>query len=182
MRSKHRDSFSGYQSFQYGKSISNQRIEGWWSFLKKDILNTWINYFKDLRENGLYDDSNSIHSEALRFSFAGYIQTELDRTRSYWNHHKIRKSKNTEVPGGSPDIMYLLPGEYGAINRGIAVDTGELQAATSMYAKQPLEFGCSSKFSELAAILMRENNLKYPCELKEAEKLYFELVTLCENI
>ena len=39
LRRHHTDSFSGDKSFQYGKSVSNQRIEAWWSFLKKDTLN-----------------------------------------------------------------------------------------------------------------------------------------------
>ena len=67
LRRNHADSLSGNSSFQYGKSISNQRIKGWWSILKLDTLQTWINYFKDQRENGVYDDSDIIHVEALRF-------------------------------------------------------------------------------------------------------------------
>ena len=68
-RRNHADLLSGKSSFQYGKSVSDQRIEAWWSILKRDTLKTCINYFKDLRESGVYDDSDIIHVEALRFCF-----------------------------------------------------------------------------------------------------------------
>ena len=40
LRRNHADSLSGNSSFQYGKSVSNQRIEAWWSILKRDTLQT----------------------------------------------------------------------------------------------------------------------------------------------
>ena len=33
-------------------SHSNQRIEGWWSFLRKDQTSWWMNFFKDLVDVG----------------------------------------------------------------------------------------------------------------------------------
>ena len=46
------DAFSGEKSFLYGRSVSNQRIEAWWSYLRKTDTNWWMNYFKDLRDQG----------------------------------------------------------------------------------------------------------------------------------
>ena len=103
------DSSSGERSFQYGRSISNQRIECWWSFLKKDTLQFWIDYFKDLRDSGLYDNTDNVHVMALKFSFYGCIQSELDETVRYWNQHKIRPSKGAEGHHGRPSLMYELP-------------------------------------------------------------------------
>jgi len=40
---------AGDDSFFYGKSVSNQRIEAWWSILGKDCTSWWIDVFKDLR-------------------------------------------------------------------------------------------------------------------------------------
>jgi hypothetical protein len=42
------DAFSQEKSFLYGRSVSNQRIEAWWSYLRKTDTNWWMNYFKDL--------------------------------------------------------------------------------------------------------------------------------------
>ena len=39
------DSFAGEKSFMYGKSTSNQRIESWWSQLRKSKTDWWMEYF-----------------------------------------------------------------------------------------------------------------------------------------
>ena len=54
-------------SFLFGKSTSNQRIEAWWSFFRRRFLQIWMNLFKDMRDEGLYDDSNVFHVECLVF-------------------------------------------------------------------------------------------------------------------
>ena len=58
-------------SFLFGRSTANQRIEAWWSYLRKNCLHWWINYFKDLRDRGIFDDSNVFRTECLRFFFLG---------------------------------------------------------------------------------------------------------------
>ena len=54
------DVMNGGQSFLYGKSVSNQRIEAWWSFLKRSYSSWWINVFKDMRETGIYNDTDPL--------------------------------------------------------------------------------------------------------------------------
>ena len=176
LRRNHSDSFAGEKSFQYGKSVSNQRIESWWSFLKRHSLQNWINYFKDLREQGFYDDSNNVHVQSLKFCFYGIIQTELDSVVKYWNHHRIRPSKGAEGPSGRPNLMYLLPDTFNGVDRKVSIDLTELHLATSTYAKVPDQFCCSEEFSELARIIMTEKALAWPNNKDEAEILYFELV------
>ena len=63
------DEFGGEKTFLYGRSVANQRIEGWWAFLRKSETDWWINYFKDLRDQGLYDGTDPVHVECLRFCF-----------------------------------------------------------------------------------------------------------------
>ena len=48
------DDFSGEKSFIYGKSTSNQRIEAWWGRLRQGCADWWIEYFKNLRDSGLW--------------------------------------------------------------------------------------------------------------------------------
>ena len=38
LRRNHTDSFAGERSFLYGRSTANQRIEGWWSTLRKQCV------------------------------------------------------------------------------------------------------------------------------------------------
>ena len=56
-RRNHVDSLAGWNSFRYGTSTSNQRIESWWSQCRRSRMNWWINYFKDLRDRGIFDVS-----------------------------------------------------------------------------------------------------------------------------
>ena len=42
------DALSRTESFMYRRSVANQRIEAWWSFLRKSETGWWINFFRDL--------------------------------------------------------------------------------------------------------------------------------------
>ena len=104
LRSWCKDAFSGDKSFLYGKSVSNQRIEAWWSFLKKSNASWGIDSFKDMRE-GIFCDHDPIHLECLGFCFMPLIQGELNKVATHWNQHKIRPSHNVESPSGRPDVL-----------------------------------------------------------------------------
>ena len=104
-------------SFLFGKSIANQRIEAWWSYLRKVFLHRWINYFKDLIDEGLFDPSDEVDQECLRFSFYGILQDELDEIMKAWNQHRICRIRMSEASNGVPDVMYFLPNSYGKKNR-----------------------------------------------------------------
>ena len=103
------------KSFLYGRSVSNQRIEAWWSFLRNNDTDWWINFFKELRDVGLYCDDNPLHVECLRFRFIPLLQKELNHVAQQWNLHKIRPSLNQEFPPGQPDVLYFLP-ELNGVN------------------------------------------------------------------
>jgi len=99
------DVFAGDKSFMYGRSVANQRIEAWWSILRKMNTDLWINYFKDLRETGLYDD-DIVHVHCLKFCFMPLIREELHHVTDLWNLHKIRpQPSNRDSPSGRPDIL-----------------------------------------------------------------------------
>ncbi len=46
LRRNDQDSFKGEKSFMYGRSTSNQRIESWWSFLRKSFTDWWMIFSK----------------------------------------------------------------------------------------------------------------------------------------
>ena len=83
------DDIAGINSFKFGLSTRNQRIEAWWSKLRRARFNWWINFFKDLCETGNFNLSKPFHLEVMRFCFIGLIQTELDEVKDMWNNHKI---------------------------------------------------------------------------------------------
>ena len=95
-------------SHKYVSSPRNQGIEGWWSFLRKDHANWWINFFKDLAEEGTVDITIPLHVECLWFSFADLLQKNLNEVKELWNSHYIRKSRYDTLQG-RPDSLYYFP-------------------------------------------------------------------------
>lgn len=114
LRDAHDDFFRGKDSFLYGKSTGNQRIEVWWGMLRKQCVNYWMNLFKDMISIGLLDMSNVVHARALQFCFMDVIRDEIQRTAMEWNKHRIRANRNAESPGGMPDHLYYCPQTVGA--------------------------------------------------------------------
>ena len=64
-------------SFLYGKSLSNQRIEAYRSQLRKCCINWWINFSKDRIETGVYDINSYRIYEICIYDFAKRIKCYL---------------------------------------------------------------------------------------------------------
>lgn len=168
------DSFSGFNSFMYGKSVSNQRIECWWSILRKSNADWWIKFFKDMRSVGLFDDDDPLQVECLRFCFMEILKTELYRIAREWNLHRIRPSRNQDSPPGRPDILYFNPEATFTSDYMTIVNVNDLEVAESI---------CTSEvptsellFSELAHMIMEDNNFTMPKTAEEAKDLYIDLM------
>lgn len=112
-RSSGEDHLAGCKAHRYGSSPANQRIECWWSFLRKNRSNWWINFFKDLVETGDLDTSNDMQKECLWYCFSGLLQQDFNTVKQHWNTHYIRKSR-FETVEGRPDELYYLPECAGA--------------------------------------------------------------------
>ena len=74
----HSDDSSGYRSFQFGKSTTNQRIESFWSQLCRSCTDWWIRFFKGIVHQGIYDNTDYLQIECFKFFFFPLIQKELD--------------------------------------------------------------------------------------------------------
>lgn len=175
------DSMAGEKSFLYGCSVSNQRIEAWWSFLRNNDTDWWINFFKDLRDVGLYCDDNLLHVECLRFCFIPLLQQELNRVAQHWNLHKIRPSFNQESPPGRPDVLYFLPELHGVSSYLKSIDDDELLVAEELYCENHI-IQADETFVELAQMIMDYNSLQIPRTSVEASDLYSELLYHIENM
>ena len=66
-------------------------------------------FYKDLRDVGLYCDDNPLHVECLRFCFILLLQQEFTPVAQHWNPYKVRPSLDQESPSGQPDVLYFLP-------------------------------------------------------------------------
>ena len=176
------DVFAGEKSFMYGKSVANQRIEAWWGQLRRGCADWWITYFKDLRDSGLYCDSNIIHIECLRFCYMSILHDELQRAAKLWNVHKIRPSSNPESPPGRPDMLYFLPEITETQDFMTNVDLEDVELAKEVCCSEDPLPPCSPLFKDLADIIMQEQGLTMPKSPDEARFLYIQLLSFVKYI
>ena len=69
-----------------------------------------MKFFKDLTEAGVYDTTNYIHSECMKFVFTTLLQRELDVICDTWYSHRIRNTNTTDAtirPAGLSDVIYF---------------------------------------------------------------------------
>ena len=139
-------------SFRYGRSVSNQRIESWWSMLRRSCTNWWINFFRDLVEQGIYDLSDVVQVECMRFCFGLIIQNDLDKNRQNWNNHRIRRGYHTHDgirPSGIPSVIYSTPS---ILNAGVRdfkhdVSLNEVNAVKELCCEdEEFRYYCSQEF------------------------------------
>jgi hypothetical protein len=97
LRDGHSDSLAREKSFMHGKSTSNQRIERFWGHVRKNCAQFWMNLFKNMIDRQLFDNSNPIHIDCIRYCFMDLIQQDLNKVVKEWNLHPIRKQKNDGV-------------------------------------------------------------------------------------
>ena len=72
-REEDTDALAGEKSFMYGASTHNQRIERFWGFLRKECVQFWIEFFLDMKNEGLFDGS-VLDVNLVRFCFLGLMQ------------------------------------------------------------------------------------------------------------
>ena len=61
----------------------------------------------------MFDASNEIHLQCIRFWFLPILQGELNDTVVLWRNHYIRATKNGECIPGRPDVLYYTPATSG---------------------------------------------------------------------
>ena len=96
------------QAHIYGTPPHNQRIEGWWSYLRRSRMTWWMNFFKDLIEQAVFTPGNQLQIECLWFCFSSIIQQDLDFAVQHWNSHCIRRSRHDTI-SGRPDELFCFP-------------------------------------------------------------------------
>ena len=167
------------ESFIYAESIRNQRIESFWSRLKKYKLNCWINFFKYMINADLHKPSSAIHREVLVSSFIPVIQAELNEFMRTWNCRNIRKS--AEAPGGVPEILFNVPAIVGFPKKGTNVSERDIQIAeeTLGIAQYPTYF--NKDIYELIICYTRINKLTIPRDSEKSLSFYINILECFEK-
>ena len=182
LRADSEDSFAGEKSFMYGTSTSNQRIESWWSQLRKSNSDWWMEFFRNMRETGVYDDSNPIHVNCIAYCFMPILRKELNEAVKFWNTHWIRQSANKESPGGKPDVIYSIPELHNTENFLVDVTLDDVDVAEDLCIPRHTIRDCDENFIELADIINTEHNLHAPTTVAEAENYYVTLLAHIESV
>ena len=92
----------------YSRSVSNQRIEAWWSQLRRSCTYWWIEHFKELQESGCYCDCNVVHVECLRFCYMDAIRDELYRDARLWNNHRTNHHRDHQLIANHLEDVQIL--------------------------------------------------------------------------
>lgn len=74
---------SGRPAFLYGTSQANQRIESWWSILRKHNSQFWINLFETIKDDG-YFSGTFLDKSLIQYCFLNIIQVSI-----YCSHFNI---------------------------------------------------------------------------------------------
>ena len=77
------DQFARDNSHKYGTSPANQRIECWWSFLRRGRTSWWIDLFKTMASDDEVDFGSELQRECLWFCYHKLIQEDLDHVKEY---------------------------------------------------------------------------------------------------
>ena len=89
-------------SYRYGSSVRNQKIEALWSRLLRFRVHWWVEFFRTMGLDGIYEGEYILHQELLYFCFMSALQYELNEFQTTWNTKHVRRS--AEAPGGKPDF------------------------------------------------------------------------------
>eukprot|EP00731_Ephydatia_muelleri_P017855 Em0010g953a len=89
LRHNHTDHHAGCNSFVFGSSVRNTRIESWWSRLRAFKTSWWIDLFKSLVEDGFYDPTITLQRHIAAYVFEPLLRKELHEFKERWNQHRI---------------------------------------------------------------------------------------------
>lgn len=170
------DAFAGEKVHIYGSSQSNQRIEAWWSFLRRNRSSYWMDFFKDMVEQTILQLGNEFHMKCLWFCFSWLIQSKNKKVKEHWNSHYIRKSRFDTV-SGIPNILYLLPEYNGKQDCLVPLSNEDIE---EMKPQCELENLGNSIHTEYFESVMDELRLQCPLNETEALDLFQRFVELQE--
>lgn len=157
---------------RFVSSPRNQRIEGYWSFYRRNNSTWWINFFQDLIHQNHLNTSDPLETECLWFCFAQLLQNDLDKVREHWNTHRIRQSRCDTIPG-RPDALFYLPElQGGAISLSLPVPEREIRYARD----QLVENAVAEEYQQYFQYVRETNHIRKPAHWREALQLYHYLL------
>ncbi|XP_033108676.1 uncharacterized protein LOC117110175 [Anneissia japonica] len=165
-------------SFVQGTSQHNQRIECWWSMLRRHCTQYWMELFSQLKEDARFD-GGLLDKSLVQFCFLNLIQDEFNTVLREWNAHCIAPSRNRDGPFGRPVVMYTSPELYGGQQFIVPLQRDEIEICeTECIFKS--QYTCDKDVFNLCSILMRERQLSQPNNPEESLYLYVLRIAITE--
>jgi len=64
---------AGDNSFRSGKSSTNQRIECWWAFLRRQCIQYWMDIFEGLKNEGLFS-GDFVDKSLIQYCYTAIVE------------------------------------------------------------------------------------------------------------
>lgn len=173
LRADGNDEWAGEKAHVYGSSPANQRIEAWWSFLRRSRSGWWIDFFQDMLQQGILETGNTYHIESMWYCFNTLLQEDLTKVREHWNSHYVRRSQH-ETVSGIPDILYFLPEYYGGENCLMEISAAKLTEMEERI-NQNID---DNVYKEYFDYVLESNGWLYPDNMAEAFELHQKFVNI----
>ncbi|RGB24289.1 hypothetical protein C1646_773299 [Rhizophagus diaphanus] len=177
-RENHNDVRAGSLSLRYDSSTSNQRIEAWWSFLRKYKSQFWIELFTEIEAAGEWNYFDYI--DRLRMSYMPLLIQELSEFRLEWNTHRIGYDAKSRCPSGCPDDNFFLPELNHTQNFGFSVNIEDCTYIYEKFCDDPGEYITVQRKSELDGIV--KNILYNKIDITNARQVYYILRTYLHEL
>ena len=131
LRSGYGDLEDPSESVIFGKSTANQ-IKRWW----RELHNRFEKYFKEqlthLLEQGHYNPQNEIHRSIIAYVYIPVLEREMHLFVTNWNSHRIKFQKDTILPNGIPEHIYLFPEKYSLERCVLSISEEQLQQVAEL--------------------------------------------------
>lgn len=165
----------GGTTFLYGTSPHNQRIESWWSILRKEAATEWMDFMAALKDGG-YFTGTYIDTSIVQYVFMPILNEELKVLVGVWNNHRIRRSRNAVTPCGKPNVLYNVPEIFDRVDYRVEFDPDMANVALDEYVSLHNESeNCETEIKDVLDILMEDNGWHMAADRFEGATLYLNL-------
>lgn len=99
-------------------------------------------------------------------------------TCGVWNAHRIRLSKDINVPSGIPDVMYMAPHLWSVEECPFPLteDLTSRKRSFTFLRSVPCDV------LDLCTMVMKESGLEFPSSISQAFNLYFQMKDICQQL
>ena len=159
LRRNHEDDLTGHLSFLFQKSIANRKIEAFWSQFRRSCADWWIQFFRGLVLDGVYNNTDFLQVECFKFAFSlwfkrNYRISKITGTATIFESHS-----NLPMKVDWSDILYFVGESYSEYLLEFNHDDLRLVKEECCTGERNTFWVCFNEFFELAAIVMEENGL-----------------------